>query len=89
MESKARRNGELKIQQEVEAILSRLPRAAGGEEQSFSEPKPEKTVTAERRAPERSCSEGGSQGRWLQQGRFQGQRHVLAAETFESSGASF
>lgn len=47
VESKARRNGELKIQQEVEAILSRLPRAAGGEEQSFSEPKPEKTVTAE------------------------------------------
>ena len=28
-------NGELKIQQEVEAILNRLPRAAGGEEQSF------------------------------------------------------
>ena len=55
VESKARRNGELKIQQEVEAILSRLPRAAGGEEQSFSEPKPEKTVTAEPRAPKEAA----------------------------------
>lgn len=78
VESKARRNGELKIQQEVEAILSRLPRAAGGEEQSFSEPKPEKTVTAEPRAPKEAAQkeapkEGGfSKGGFKGKGRFGG-----------------
>ena len=78
VESKARRNGELKIQQEVEAILSRLPRAAGGEEQSFSEPKPEKTVTAEPRAPKEAAQkeapkEGGfSKGSFKGKGRFGG-----------------
>ena len=37
---------------------------------------------------ERSCSEGGSQGRWLQQGRFQGQRPFWRRR-LQSSGASF
>ncbi|MFQ9395388.1 MAG: PolC-type DNA polymerase III N-terminal domain-containing protein [Lachnospiraceae bacterium] len=89
VESKARRNGELKIQQEVEAILSRLPRAAGGEEQSFSEPKPEKTVAAEPRAPKEAAQKrrlprkGG-----FSKGGLQGQRPFWRRR-LQSSGASF
>ena len=72
VESKARRNGELKIQQEVEAILSRLPRAAGGEEQSFSEPKPEKTVTAEPRAPKEAAQKEAPKEGGFSKGGFKG-----------------
>ena len=79
VESKARRNGELKIQQEVEAILNRLPRAAGGEEQSFSGTKTEKAAAAESSSPKEAVSKdasrengGFSKGGFKGKGRFGG-----------------
>ena len=79
VESKARRNGELKIQQEVEAILNRLPRAAGGEEQSFSGTETEKAAAAESSSPKEAVSKdasrengGFSKGGFKGKGRFGG-----------------
>ena len=83
VESKARRNGELKIQQEVEAILSRRRRRAELFRAETGENRDSRTPRSER-----SCSEGGSQGRWLQQGRFQGQRPFWRRR-LQSSCASF
>ncbi|MFQ9151515.1 MAG: PHP domain-containing protein [Blautia sp.] len=82
VESKARRNGELKIQQEVEAILNRLPRAAGGEEQSFFRNQNGKSSGSREQQPEG----GGIQRRIQRERRLPARvasraKDVLAEET--------